>query len=165
MVKSTSNHSYRSVLFTHNIKIGLRDVEDMGQMNQHQSISNTTNCIPYAQFVYWKSENKLFGHFVRTNNPDSKVHGANMGPIRGRQDPGGPHVGPMYFAFWEPFVFLEWVSCKYRKIRTQCTDPVLVFWRSRVKVKSSTTLQDTTLFICLVSVQQPSTPLHHLQQM
>ena len=31
-------------------------------------------------------------------NPDSKVHGANMGPIWGRQDPGGPHVGPMNFA-------------------------------------------------------------------
>ena len=30
--------------------------------------------------------------------PDSKVHGANMGPISGRQDPGGPHVGPMNFA-------------------------------------------------------------------
>ena len=26
--------------------------------------------------------------------PDSKVHGANMGPTRGRQDPGGPHVDP-----------------------------------------------------------------------
>ena len=26
--------------------------------------------------------------------PDSKVHWANMGPIWGRQDPGGPHVGP-----------------------------------------------------------------------
>ena len=26
--------------------------------------------------------------------PDSKVHGANMGPIWGQQDPGGPHVGP-----------------------------------------------------------------------
>ena len=29
--------------------------------------------------------------------PDSKVHGANMGPIWGRQDPGGTHVGPMNF--------------------------------------------------------------------
>ena len=29
------------------------------------------------------------------NLPDSKVHGANMGPIWGRHDPGGPHVGPM----------------------------------------------------------------------
>ena len=33
-------------------------------------------------------------------HPDSKVRGANMGPIWGRQDPGGPHVGPMNFAIW-----------------------------------------------------------------
>ena len=35
------------------------------------------------------------------NNADIKVHGANMGPIRGRQDPGGPPVGPMNFAISE----------------------------------------------------------------
>ena len=29
-----------------------------------------------------------------TNTPDNKVHGANMGSIWGRQDPGGPHVAP-----------------------------------------------------------------------
>ena len=33
-------------------------------------------------------------------DPDSKVRGANMGPIWGRQDSGGPHVGPMNFAIW-----------------------------------------------------------------
>ena len=27
-----------------------------------------------------------------SNGPDSKVHGANIGPIWGRQDPCGPHV-------------------------------------------------------------------------
>ena len=32
--------------------------------------------------------------------PDSKVHGANMGPTWGRQDPGGPLVVPMNFAIW-----------------------------------------------------------------
>ena len=37
---------------------------------------------------------------ARVEPPDSKVHGANMGPIWGRQDPGGPHVGPMNFAIW-----------------------------------------------------------------
>ena len=31
---------------------------------------------------------------------DSKVHGANMGPIWGRQDPIGSHFGPMNFAIW-----------------------------------------------------------------
>ena len=29
--------------------------------------------------------------------PDSKVCGANIGPIWGWHDPGGPHVGPMNF--------------------------------------------------------------------
>ena len=32
--------------------------------------------------------------------PKSKGHEANMGPIWRRQDPGGPHVGPMNFAIW-----------------------------------------------------------------
>ena len=34
-------------------------------------------------------------------NRDSMVHGADIGPIWGRQDTGGPHVGPMNFAIWE----------------------------------------------------------------
>ena len=32
--------------------------------------------------------------------PDGKVHGANMGPIWGREDSGGPHVDPMNYAIW-----------------------------------------------------------------
>ena len=32
---------------------------------------------------------------------DSKVHVANMGPSWGRQDPCGPHVGPINFLIWE----------------------------------------------------------------
>ena len=33
--------------------------------------------------------------------PDSKAHGANMGPIWGGQNTGGPHAGPMNFAIWD----------------------------------------------------------------
>ena len=44
----------------------------------------------------------IIGLVLRTF-PDSKVHGANMGPIWGRQDPGGPHAGPMNFAIWDFF--------------------------------------------------------------
>ena len=33
--------------------------------------------------------------------PDSKVHGANMGPTWGRQNTGGPRVGPMNLAIWD----------------------------------------------------------------
>ena len=40
--------------------------------------------------------------------PDSKFHGANMGPIWGRQDPGGLHVGPMNFAIWDTHMLLQW---------------------------------------------------------
>ena len=32
--------------------------------------------------------------------PDSKVHGANMGPTRVLSAPCGPHVGPMSLAIW-----------------------------------------------------------------
>ena len=41
-----------------------------------------------------------YGIKQQSVDPDSKVHGANMGPIWGRQDPGGPHVGAMIFAIW-----------------------------------------------------------------
>ena len=42
--------------------------------------------------------------YGRDADPDSKVHGANMGPIWGRQGPGGPHVGPMKLAIWGGFL-------------------------------------------------------------
>ena len=59
--------------------------------------------------------NGLFSPSAHTNNirmirilagavPDSKVHGARMGPIWGRQDPGGHHVGPMNFAIWDMMI-------------------------------------------------------------
>ena len=35
------------------------------------------------------------------DKPDSKIHGANMGPIWGQQDPGGPDVNHMNFDIWE----------------------------------------------------------------
>ena len=33
--------------------------------------------------------------------PDNKIHGTSMGPIWGRQDPAGPHVGPTNLAIWD----------------------------------------------------------------
>ena len=52
--------------------------------------------------------------------PDSKVHGANMGPIWGQQDPVGPHVGPMNFAVWVPFRNPRGHSYKYNTIPIIC---------------------------------------------
>ena len=46
----------------------------------------------------------IWGQLIQGNEadgfPDGKVRGANMGPIWGREDPDGPHVGPMNFAIW-----------------------------------------------------------------
>ena len=41
---------------------------------------------------------------------DSKVHGANMGPIWGWQDPGGPHVGSMNLAIWVGKLDIAWFT-------------------------------------------------------
>ena len=54
-------------------------------------------------------------------NPDSEVHGANMGPISNRQDPGGPHVGPMKFAIWEVNLRLH-VGAQCASIVVLCRD-------------------------------------------
>ena len=37
---------------------------------------------------------------ILRGHPNNKIHGANMGPIWGQRNPGGPHVGPMNFAIW-----------------------------------------------------------------
>ena len=39
----------------------------------------------------------LFLYQSYRHYPDSKLHGANMGPIWGQKDPAGPHFGPMNF--------------------------------------------------------------------
>ena len=51
----------------------------------------------YVQ-VFFNAIYKGLGNF-----PNSNVHGANMGPTWGRQNPGGSHVGPMNFAIWAMF--------------------------------------------------------------
>ena len=53
-------------------------------------------------FSHWFSHNWFGWRFLTClssmptkKDPDSKVHGANMGPIWDQQDPGGPHGSPM----------------------------------------------------------------------
>ena len=44
--------------------------------------------------------------------PDSKVHGTNLGPIWGQQDPGGPHLGPMNFTIWGVIIMIIALWCQ-----------------------------------------------------
>ena len=53
--------------------------------------------------------------------PDSKVHGANMGPTWRRQDPGGLHVGPMNLVIW------VWLSFN-RNIQALCQQILAYLW-------------------------------------
>ena len=63
--------------------------------------------------VQWDRGGELDYFFIV---PDSKVHGAKIEPIWGRQEPGGPHFGPMNLAIRGPcehghsasWLFLMW---------------------------------------------------------
>ena len=67
-------------------------------------ISSNLTLPPPSKSVFWKycTEYIMRPSYLYNGNtyPDSKVHGTNMGPIWGRQDPGGPHVGPMDLVIW-----------------------------------------------------------------
>ena len=55
--------------------------------------------------------------------PNNKVHGANMGPIWGRQDPGRPHVCPMNLAIWVSKQHeREWVKYHWRQHLKKCKE-------------------------------------------
>ena len=56
--------------------------------------------------------------------PDSTVHGANMGPIWDRQDPGGPHVGHINCAIW--MVARSVQLWEYYSVK--CNDCVTFLW-------------------------------------
>ena len=83
--------------------------------------------------IYWSSCDTI---------PDSKVHGANIVPIWGRQVPGGPHVGPMDYAIWDP----NNKSVVY---------PLILSWN--VHFQYFDTIQ---VLICLISQNSPESKLH-----
>ena len=60
--------------------------------------------------------------------PDSKVHGANMGPIWDRQDPAVPHVGPMNLVLWDLIARLGGFDTRhlYNHTFETCCDWILV---------------------------------------
>ena len=72
--------------------------------------------------------------------PDSKVHGANMGPIWGRQDPGGPHVGPMNFVIWDDSILLcdgfrHWFLVQTTEPSNICFKCLLNGWHHKYNYK------------------------------
>ena len=78
-------------------KSGLQEttVENIGELRKHNTV------------LWYISQSHLITKWcVRTSatyssNPDSKIHGAYMGPTWGRQDQGVPYIGPMNLAIKE----------------------------------------------------------------
>ena len=62
--------------------------------------------------------------FVKTNCPDSKVHGANIGPTWVLSAPDGPHVGPMNLAI-RVFFNLDAISHRGTERHLLCFDMLL----------------------------------------
>ena len=126
-------------------------------------------CICCNQF---SSNRHAIAHLIglRYRVPDSKVHVANMGPIWGQQDPGGPHVGPRNFAIWDVFCgFNLWfIFCP-----NHCSD-VCNIWLYRTMLKCHSTVifcKDThksipylahqiKVWVCLMSVKYGLYTLH-----
>ena len=86
--------------------------------------------------------------------PDGKVHGANMGPIWGRQDTGGPHVCPMNFAVWDAaaksivFEILKYAPtvCIYKHHQTSFINHKLI----QLKFASSGGIINQRMFVILI---------------
>ena len=92
-------------------------------VNNFHGIIFEAKLILWLYFAIITCKNHIDTEHSTNNTHDSKVHGAYMGPIWGRQDPGGPHVGPMNFAIWNysihsgvKFYFVETakISCPSR---------------------------------------------------
>ena len=78
-------------------------------------------------------------------NPDSKVHGANMGPTWVLSAPDGPHVGPINLAIREHYrievtaVWFGWASyttCVTRAISTSEYKQHILVWSSLIQALS-----------------------------
>ena len=74
-------------------------------------VTRTFKCRPVIKWKLWilsmflqvphtKADGAEQSGDVVQNTPDSKAHGANMGPIWGREDPGGPNVGSTSNGSW-----------------------------------------------------------------
>ena len=84
----------------------------VGTFGQYQRQTNVTIHLPDSNYatIWWrytKQKDCVIRYSVH-DSPDSKVHGANVGPAWGRQVSGGPHVGHVNLAIW---IILE-IVCK-----------------------------------------------------
>ena len=86
--------------------IAIRSTSMYGRIEQTcSSITWNRRYAPF--FLAWLRFSNNLLLYSSVGSPDSKVRGGNMGPVWGREDPDGPHVGPMNFAIWGIYISFE----------------------------------------------------------
>ena len=81
-------------------KLNLSSVKSLWYQEIYQSVYPLNI---YLKTVWYRLQKYYTQYNCYKWTLDSKVHGPNIGPIWGQQDPGGPHVGPMDFVIWDNF--------------------------------------------------------------
>ena len=72
------------------------------------SCPGLSHCVMVMGKIYLAYPNFLKQIWAcKERDPDSKVHGVNMGPTWGRQEPGWPHAGAIDLANWGDFCYLH----------------------------------------------------------
>ena len=107
MISRWWHHLYL-ILSTHKMCIGpcLRSPEHYQRKMANQIHIHNYHAMDNRSLLKLQQHAKVYLHVSRF--PDSKVHGANMGSIWVRQDPGGPHICPMNFASWVVPLWVVW---------------------------------------------------------
>ena len=77
----------------------------------------------------------MVGNLITFTIPDGKVHGANMGPIWGRQDPSGSHIGPMNFAIRDANLYRS-------ELQEHSLPLITMYWNIQGKVQLFFSLAD-----------------------
>ena len=103
------------MLQSHSLPVRLwEEVSCMQRIQDHKESSfqgSFMHCWLESKSInHWKIHPKTNMQFLQIRNPDSKVHGANMGPTWVLSAPDGPHVGPMNLAVREHIDDVEAVS-------------------------------------------------------
>ena len=102
----------------------------------------TPRCVlshPRKKIINWRLRDDDWRTSVR--DPDSKVHGAKMGPTWVLSAPDGPHVGPMNLAIKRPFAAASTIAVEQPTAKHQ-TFPIYGYF----------SYQDTSLPTCLFHV-------------
>ena len=77
-----------------------------------------------AIFAIWRNPAVKFSGILE-GNPDSKIHGVNMGPTWVLSASDGPHVGPMNLAIMEYCIEL---CAKLQRLTEKCQRINEIMW-------------------------------------